>query len=264
MRPKHSATKLRLLDTKTYEVKEFFDENIPPYAILSHTWGDEEVTFQDIQSVEVARQQQPGFAKVEGACALASSEGHTYIWIDTCCIDKTSSAELSEAINSMYSWYQRSSVCYAYLIDVKTETQIESDDGRTESRGRVTEEPDMLSPLRHPDKLMTWNFNEAEFRNSRWFKRGWTLQELIAPSEVLFYFRDWKILGRKSLLRELISEITGVDVSILARSDPSMISVARNIRNSAREPVLTHYAGRGGAAAPQVLLYYVYPTGQRP
>lgn len=137
---------MRLLNTKTLKVEEFLDENIPPYAILSHTWGDGEVSFQDIQSVEFARRaRQPGFAKVESVCALASSQRYAYIWIDTCCIDKTSSAELSEAINSMYSWYQRSSICYAYLVDVEylgrpnlgaqTEVEVKSDDDVAEFGG---------------------------------------------------------------------------------------------------------------------------------
>lgn len=140
---------MRLLNTKSLEVEEFFDENIPPYAILSHTWGDGEVSFQDIQSPEFARQARAGFAKVESACALASSQGHAHIWIDTCCIDKTSSAELSEAINSMYSWYKRASICYAYLVDVEylgrsnmvpqAEAEIEEGDGGKENGGHFTE-----------------------------------------------------------------------------------------------------------------------------
>ncbi|KAL7924628.1 Sucrase/ferredoxin-like domain-containing protein [Trichoderma austrokoningii] len=187
---------MRLLSTETYQITEFFDYSIPEYAILSHTWGPEELTYQDLttRSIDVARQTKPqGFAKVEGACALARSEGHAYIWIDTCCIDKTSSAELSEAINSMYSWYRGAAVCYAYLIDV--EEHCFSD----------------------------------EFRGSRWFTRGWTLQELIAPRDVVFYSRDWRLLGRKSLLKGLLSDITGIDISVLAGADPSIITVARKM-----------------------------------
>ncbi|KAL7938450.1 heterokaryon incompatibility domain-containing protein [Trichoderma chlorosporum] len=197
---------MRLLNTKTYSITEFFDANIPRYAILSHTWGQGEVTYQDIaQSVEQARRNKPqGFAKVEGACALAFSEGFDYIWIDTCCIDKTSSAELSEAINSMYAWYQGSSMCYAYLVDV-----------------RCIENPTF--------ETGHMNFDEAEFGASRWFTRGWTLQELIAPSEVVFFSIDWRYLGRKSLHKDVISRITGIDTSILAGSDPSLIAVARKM-----------------------------------
>ncbi|UKZ67720.1 uncharacterized protein TrAtP1_008878 [Trichoderma atroviride] len=80
---------MRLLNTKTYQISEFFDYNIPEYAILSHTWALEELTYQDLsQSIELARQRKPqGFAKVEGAYVLAQSEGYAYIWIDACCID---------------------------------------------------------------------------------------------------------------------------------------------------------------------------------
>lgn len=197
---------MRLLNTETYKILEFFDANVPKYAILSHTWGSEEVTYQDIvHSIEKARQSKPqGFAKIEGACAIAKSEGFDYIWIDTCCIDKTSSAELSEAINSMYAWYRESAICYAYLIDVK----------------RV-EHPTLEAGKR--------NFDEVEFGASRWFTRGWTLQELIAPSEVIFYSGDWHYLGRKSFHKDVISSITGIDVRILAGADPSLIAVARKM-----------------------------------
>ncbi|UKZ50225.1 hypothetical protein TrVGV298_004483 [Trichoderma virens] len=202
---------MRLLNTKTYSITEFFEANVPKYAILSHTWGQGEVTYQDIvQSVEQARKMKPqGFAKVEGACALAYSEGFDYIWIDTCCIDKTSSAELSEAINSMYAWYRESSVCYAYLVDVQ---RIEYP---TLETGHM-------------------NFDEVNFGASRWFTRGWTLQELIAPFEVVFYSADWKYLGRKSLHKDVISRITGIDVSILAGADPSLIAVARKMSWASR------------------------------
>jgi hypothetical protein len=115
---------MRLLNTRTLQLEAFFDDQIPPYAILSHTWGDGEITFQDIQHLDVAREKE-GFHKVERACALAASEGHDFIWIDTCCIDKSSSAELSEAINSMYQWYRQSAVCYAYLIDVDDHENVQ-------------------------------------------------------------------------------------------------------------------------------------------
>ncbi|KAL7951889.1 heterokaryon incompatibility domain-containing protein [Trichoderma barbatum] len=199
---------MRLLNTKTYSITDFFDANVPRYAILSHTWGQGEVTYQDIvQSIDARQKKPQGFAKMEGACALAYSEGFEYIWIDTCCIDKTSSAELSEAINSMYAWYRESSTCYAYLVDVQ---HVERPDSETRF------------------------FDEADFRASRWFTRGWTLQELIAPLEVVFYSGDWKYLGRKSLHKDVISRITGIDMSILAGADPSLIAVARKMSWASR------------------------------
>ncbi|KAF2660581.1 HET-domain-containing protein [Lophiostoma macrostomum CBS 122681] len=136
-----------------------------PYAILSHRWDvdtKKEVSYQDINnpniySVEMA--QKPGFAKIVKACSQASSDGYRYIWVDTCCIDKTNSTELSEAINSMYSYYRDAAVCYAYLFDWDSGNEVEH---RWES-----------------------------FKHSSWFKRGWTLQELIASRTILFFDKDW-------------------------------------------------------------------------
>lgn len=115
-------------------------------------WEHQEVTFQDIHS-PVAKEME-GYAKIVNACAAARNDQFEYIWIDTCCIDKTSSAELSEAINSMHHWYEESIICYAYLSDVT----VDENDSNLESA----------------------------ISASRWFKRGWTLQELIAPSFVTF------------------------------------------------------------------------------
>ncbi|KAK4241567.1 vegetative incompatibility protein HET-E-1-like protein 24 [Achaetomium macrosporum] len=117
--------------------------------MLSHTWEDEEVTFQDMHG--------------------ARRDGFTWVWIDTCCIDKSSSADISEAINSMYRWYQRSSVCYVYLADVP----------------RLTLTPFLGSHSEYPegdkdtDFMATSTRERHCFRNSRWLERGWTLQELI-------------------------------------------------------------------------------------
>jgi hypothetical protein len=95
---------MRLLHTTTLELKEFSGKQIPLYVILSHTWGEEEVSFQDMQGNK--RDNKTGYSKVKNCCDLAASDGFDYVWIDACCIDKSSSAELSEAINSMYTWYQ--------------------------------------------------------------------------------------------------------------------------------------------------------------
>ncbi|KAG7286563.1 hypothetical protein NEMBOFW57_008874 [Staphylotrichum longicolle] len=96
---------MRLLNTTTLQLSQFH-RDIPPYAILSHTWGDEEVTFQEIDAPE--REKKRGWAKVVGCCRQALMDHLDWAWLDTCCIDKTSSAELSEAINSMYGWYENS------------------------------------------------------------------------------------------------------------------------------------------------------------
>jgi ankyrin repeat protein len=202
---------MRLLETESLELVEVRDDAIPPYAILSHTWGDAELTLQELRwlkgrwstpSDEAAEAlaKKKGFLKVKDAAALAIRNGFSYIWIDTCCIDKTSSAELSEAINSMYRWYQMSAECYAYLSDVKSAA-----------------EEDIAA-------------QESSLRKSRWFTRGWTLQELIAPSEVYFFANDWSYLGSKkdgNRFMEIITEMTGIDEGVLyLQIDPYTLSVA--------------------------------------
>ncbi|KAK4450610.1 heterokaryon incompatibility protein-domain-containing protein [Podospora aff. communis PSN243] len=178
---------MRLINTKTLELSEFFGDAIPKYAILSHTWGDEEVTFQEWNDLYKASQK-AGFPKIHGACAKAREHGFKWVWVDTNCIDKTSSAELTEAINSMFTWYERAEICYAYLSDVPYSSKEEVD-----------------------DKTLT-----AQLRNSRWFTRGWTLQELLAPSAVTFYAGDWSKLGsRDGAMADAITSITGIYLGYL-------------------------------------------------
>jgi hypothetical protein len=152
---------MRLLNAKTMKLEEFFDKKVPNYAILSHTWGEDEVTFRDFDPVLGPRRTSK---KISGCCSKASKHGHDYVWIDACCIDKSSSAELSEAINSMFAWYQRAEVCYVYLSDVDFS---QFDEGKL------------------------WMLGE-----SRWFTRGWTLQELLAPTHLKFYNSWWGLLGQ--------------------------------------------------------------------
>jgi hypothetical protein len=153
---------MRLLNTSSLRLESSFDSAIPGYAILSHTWAKEEVLFDDIRDLnKPLPAHKKGFAKVQGSCDQARRDGYGYILIDTCCIDKSSSAELSEAINSMFQWYHKSPRCYAYLADVNA----------PEGKG------------------------VAAFEQSRWFRRGWTLQELIAPRNVMFYDYNWCFIG---------------------------------------------------------------------
>ncbi|KAM0803824.1 heterokaryon incompatibility protein-domain-containing protein [Usnea florida] len=168
---------MRLLDTTTIELSEFFDADIPPYAILSHTWGKNEVTFQDLDCVRSKGPQ--AYSKIAACCAKAASHGVKWVWIDTCCIDKSSSAELSEAINSMYRWYEKSEECYAYLEDVSID-------------------------------------NMDQFGSSRWFTRGWTLQELLAPPSLAFYDKDWEYLGSKQDLSKVIALTTKIPESTIS------------------------------------------------
>ena len=166
-----------LLDTTSLALSAFFDENTPYYAILSHTWGPEEVSFQDIQGPHERILNKAGYKKIKECCAKALEAGFKYVWIDTCCIDKTNSVELSEAINSMFRWYQNSATCYAYLADVTP--------------------------------------NNSPFGASRWFTRGWTLQELIAPNDVLFFDSYWNEIGSRESLRGVIERVTGVPQPVL-------------------------------------------------
>ncbi|OIW22737.1 HET-domain-containing protein [Coniochaeta ligniaria NRRL 30616] len=171
---------MRLINVKTLEL-ESFDRYNTPYAILSHRWGPEEVTYEDMRAgpSDTARRKQ-GFAKIQGACDTASGLGYDYVWVDTCCIDKSSSAELSEAINSMFDWYRQTWVCFAFLDDVTADGQM---------------------PL----------------SKSLWFTRGWTLQELIAPSEVVFYDRTWKKIGDRRRMSRELAEVTRIPAALLAR-----------------------------------------------
>jgi hypothetical protein len=116
---------MRLLHSKSLRLEEFIGGRFPPYAILSHTWGEEEVSFQDIQNGEAHKKE--GYQKILCCCNEAARDGFDYAWVDTCCIDKTSSSELSEAINSMYRWYKGAIVCYAYLSDVSGVSAMRSD-----------------------------------------------------------------------------------------------------------------------------------------
>ena len=186
---------MRLLNTYTLKLREFAAKKAPLYAILSHTWEEEEVTFQDIQHLPTARKRK-GFDKVQKCCEQAIRDGFGWVWIDTCCIDKSSSTELSEAINSMFQWYKNSTVCYAYLTDVK---------------------------YQFPD------IDEFEFKNCRWFTRGWTLQELIAPLTIEFYASDWSEIGTKLTLEDWIASRTGIPPHILLSDSPSSCTVAQRM-----------------------------------
>jgi hypothetical protein len=185
---------MRLINSKSLEMGEFFDQNIPPYAILSHTWGKAEVSFQDMQRSEA--QNKAGFPKILSCCEQAKYDGFEWVWVDTCCIDKTSSAELSEAINSMYAWYRDSEVCYALLEDVPR-----------------------LNPF----------FPKKEFERARWFRRGWCLQELIAPSKVEFYAADWTEIGTKWSLRDQIEHITGIPSDVLRSPNLASYTIAQKM-----------------------------------
>ncbi|RYO97842.1 hypothetical protein DL765_011053 [Monosporascus sp. GIB2] len=188
---------MRLLNTRTWEMTEFIsDEDIPAYIILSHTWGEGEVSLQQWEQHSADIIQSKGYQKIRQFGERAALDGWDWVWVDTCCIDKKSSAELTEAINSMFQWYTKAVECYVYLSDV---TSLDKE--------HMTQ----------------------QLRESRWFTRGWTLQELIAPRFVEFFNKDWRSIGSKKQLCDLLSSITGIDEHILKGGSLSDISIARKM-----------------------------------
>jgi len=197
---------MRLLNARSKKLKYFQGER-PPYVILSHTWGHEEVTYRDISGTWSLDHLQ-GYQKINGCCKQGISDGYEWVWVDTCCIDKTSSAELSEAINSMFQWYKDADICYAYL-------------------GDISNRRDLLWNNNPQAAHSSWR--HMEVANSRWFTRGWTLQELIAPSEIVFYDSGWVEIGTKSSLSETLSRVTGIDIQLFVDANCDDYSIAQRM-----------------------------------
>jgi hypothetical protein len=178
---------LRLLQRKPggeIVFREPTSGEVPAYAILSHTWGEEEVTYQELKKGKDKSNtvKKAGWRKILFCAEQAKEDGLEYFWADTCCIDKKNAVELGTAINSMFRWYQNAARCYVYLSDV-------------------------AKPDSRADDQRAW---EEDFRKSRWFTRGWTLQELLAPRLVDFFSLERKLLGSKLSLVSMIHEITGI------------------------------------------------------
>ncbi|KAK3988719.1 hypothetical protein QBC44DRAFT_397649 [Cladorrhinum sp. PSN332] len=182
---------MRLLNTTTFKITSYLNHTqAPPYAILSHTWSpdeDDEVTFQDLTSPGSARtyQRKKGWRKIAQACRYANAYGWHYIWIDTCCINKTDATELCDALNSTYSWYEAADVCYAYLEDV----------------------PALPTAASNGSGIKAW---KNRFRGSRWFTRGWTLQELLAPTFLEFVDQEWTPIGTREEWAGEVMLATGI------------------------------------------------------
>ncbi|KAI9862353.1 MAG: Vegetative incompatibility protein HET-E-1 [Trichoglossum hirsutum] len=192
--------RLLKLEDGEFSLAEFVGNNIPRYAILSHTWGldHEEATFKDL--VDGTGKSKAGYNKIRFCGNQAAKDGLQFFWVDTCCIDKSSSTELTEAINSMFQWYHKAEKCYVYLSDVFVDGSVGSD----------------LS------SQWTW---KIAFQKSRWFTRGWTLQELLAPTSVEFFSARGERLGNRISLLQEIHDATGISIQALAGSPLSQFSV---------------------------------------
>jgi hypothetical protein len=187
------------LDDDGFELTTLDDTHALPYAILSHTWtADQEVTYEEL--LEGTGTNKSGYAKLRFCAERAAADGLEYFWVDTCCIDKAPSVELSTAINSMFRWYQRATKCYVYLSDVSVPKEVT--DAKT--------------------FRISW---EHAFRCSRWFTRGWTLQELLAPASVEFFSREGERLGSRVSLEQEIHEITGIPTEALRGQKLTRFSV---------------------------------------
>lgn len=182
---------MRLINTRTFQLDEFFGEEIPKYAILSHTWGKpkDEVTFRDMDTGQY--EHKSAYQKVRYLCEQAAKDNLSWAWCDTCCIDKSSSTELSEAINSMFRWYKNAEKCYVILSDVCIDSLDQGND----------------------DSESEW---KQQFCMARWFTRGWTLQELLAPSSLEFFSTNYERLGDRTSLQQVIHDITGISIQALS------------------------------------------------
>lgn len=200
---------MRFLHTESFEFHSIDTlDSIASYAILSHRWGNGnvEVLYEDMLALTISAKTEPGrtlaalvhartndegdgkdFGKLKMCCEVARKDGFDFVWIDTCCIDQKSSAELSESINSMFELYSKSARCYAFLRDVPAD-----DDTRAEN---------------------SW------FRKSEWFRRGWTLQELIAPRDLVFLNQTWTTIDSKTSLADIVQFVTNISHSVLSGHD---------------------------------------------
>jgi len=221
-----------LIDAQTHELKSFnYNVNLPKFAVLSHRVLGEEILFSDISpevpemiadlSVDITlaeatttlrlhRAGRKGWDKIQPCCEQALKDDIKYIWVGTCCVNNDSKTELSEAINTVFRWYEEAEVCYAYLVDVKRDKK-------------------------HTDE--TWY---TSFVGSSWFKSPWTLQELLAPKSVKFFDRDWQELGSRLSLSEEIAEATKIQLEVFTAGKPNLEawSIAQRMSWASRREAL--------------------------
>lgn len=170
------------MNTLTYQLLEFIDDKIPPFVILSHMWDAEEVSLLEVSILDLQDPSVHGrdcFKKIQNCCRQAQSDNIQWVWIDTCCLDRSNKEELYDTINSSYRVLEDAAVCYAFLSDVPS-TEIQS-----------------------------------SLEKSVYFKRKWTLQELVAPQSVKFFAKDWVFIGTRSILHSIISKATGIQSAVL-------------------------------------------------
>ncbi|KAF2818319.1 TPR-like protein [Ophiobolus disseminans] len=194
----------RLPGDDGFELTTFDDNSAPLYAILSHTWtAGQEITYKELLAgIGINKS---GYAKLRFCGDRARADGLQYFWVNTCCIDKATSDELSTAINSMFRWYQRAARCYVYLTDVSVPEEVANPEAYR----------------------ISW---EQAFRHSRWFTRGWTLQELLAPASVEFFSHESKRLGSRISLEQEINEITKIPNRALRGQKLHEFSVEERMR----------------------------------
>ena len=183
---------MRLLNSKTFELRNFDNSPSPKYAIFSHRWYEDELKYEDFRAQDLLDGTNSGRAydKVRNACRIARDNHFEWIWIDSCCINKASSEETSSSINSMFKWYQEADVCYVYLFDVQYR------DNRASN-------------------IESFTSNGVHGKASEWFERGWTLQELLAPRSMMFFDASWEPIGTRVQLAKEISSVTGIDARYL-------------------------------------------------
>ena len=215
---------LKYVDGKISLTKDL-NHNIPPYAILSHTWGpdEKEVTYRDL--IAGAGEDKAGYEKIRFCAKQAARDNLQHFWIDACCIDKANNTELHEAINSMFRWYHNAARCYVYLVDVSVTQSTPPSRHPWDSPPRKKQRRESIASATScsmgPPNLL-W---EPAFRASRWFTRGWTLQELLAPTSVEFFSKDSQRLGDKTSLEKQIHEITSIPISALRGTELSKFHV---------------------------------------
>jgi len=177
---------------------DFYDnavDTVPPYAILSHRWmNGEEISYQEFLEHNEETKKKLGYRKILQACVKASNDNINFLWVDTCCIDKGNHSEVARNIKSMYVYYEEAEVCYAYLADVHRWDHLYNKEGARSF------------------------WVKGLFEESEWFNRGWTLQELLAPANVVFFDRDWNCIGERAQLMSTISSTTGIPQNVLEGS----------------------------------------------